>query len=124
MNRACDAIGCNTPTASGRFMCRNHWRMVPLALQRVINQSYREHKGLALVSDVAYVSACVDAIDGIAKTEGEEGVNPYRRLLVLAQRRASNDAAPVPAGDRVDCGECPNTTSGCAAGHCMKAGGF
>lgn len=22
---------------------------------------------------------------------------------------------------RVDCGDCPNVTSGCAAGHCMRA---
>lgn len=32
---------------------------------------------------------------------------------------------PPPARDdqptRVDCGECPNVTSGCAVGHCSKA---
>ena len=31
-------------------------------------------------------------------------------------------ANPAQQQARVDCGECPNVTSGCEAGHCMKGG--
>lgn len=90
MNRACDAIGCNTPTASGRFMCLKHWRLVPIELQRTISDRFRSlRKDYAFLSDVAYLSACVAAIDRIAKAEGQEGINPYRRHLVLAQKKAA-----------------------------------
>lgn len=91
MSRACDAIGCTTPTASGRFMCLKHWRMVPIELQRTISDRYRSlRKDFAFLSDVAYLNACVSAIDRIAATEGKEGSNPYRRHLVRAQHRAGN----------------------------------
>jgi hypothetical protein len=89
MTRDCDAIGCTTPTASGKFMCLKHWRLVPIELQRTINDRYRTlRKDFAFLSDVAYLQACVNAIDRIAKTEGKEGRNPYLRHLVLAQRRS------------------------------------
>ncbi len=91
MTRACDAIGCNTPTASGRFMCLQHWRLVPIELQRTINDRYRTlRRDFAFLGDVAYLNACVNAIDRIAKAEGQDGVNPYRRHLLLAQKRSSN----------------------------------
>jgi hypothetical protein len=91
MSRACDAIGCNTPTASGKFMCLKHWRLVPIELQRTINDRYRTlRKDFAFLSDIAYLSACVNAIDRIAKDEGKEGAhNPYRRHLVLAEKKAA-----------------------------------
>jgi hypothetical protein len=89
MSRDCDAIGCTTPTASGRFMCLKHWRLVPTEQQRTINARYRAlRKDLAFLSDVPYLDACVNAIDGIAKAEGKEGHNPYRRHLLWAQRGA------------------------------------
>jgi hypothetical protein len=91
MSRACDAIGCSTPTASGRFMCLRHWRLVPIELQRTINSRYRAlHKNFAFLRDVAYLSACVDAIDGIARAEGKEGRNVYRVHLQIARREAGN----------------------------------
>lgn len=90
MSRACDAIGCNTATASGKFMCLSHWKMVPLATQRTIYDRFRAgRKDFAFLSDLVYLQACVDAIDGIAAREGKQGTNPYRRHLVLAQKRAA-----------------------------------
>jgi len=87
--RACDAIGCTTATASGKFMCWGHWRMVPTPLQDTIYARYRAlRRDYAFLSDVAYLQACVTAIDGIAAAEGKQGTNPYRRHLVLAERKA------------------------------------
>ena len=87
-SRACDAIGCGSLTASGRFMCPRHWRLVPSELQRTINERYRAlRRDCAFLRDVAYLGACVEAIDRIARTEGKQGHNAYRRLLVLAHKR-------------------------------------
>lgn len=85
MSRSCDAIGCNTPTASGRFMCLHHWRMVPTVTQRTINARYRAHKvAHTLLRDARYVQACAVAIESVAATEGKAaGGNSYRRLLNL-----------------------------------------
>lgn len=88
MSRTCDAIACKQPVASGRFMCLMHWRMVPLATQRTINTRYRAGRtDFAFLSDLVYLKAAVDAIDGIATQEKVGGTNPYRRLYLVAQRR-------------------------------------
>jgi hypothetical protein len=90
MSRACDAIGCKTSTAAGRFMCLAHWRKVPTELQRVINGRYRLlRKDFAFLSDVAYLQACVDSIDVIALIEGQQGRNAYQGLLNVARKKQS-----------------------------------
>ncbi len=32
---------CETPIAAGLLMCRDHWRQVPPALQREVNEAWR-----------------------------------------------------------------------------------
>jgi hypothetical protein len=87
MSRDCDAIACTAPVVSGRLMCIKHWRMVPIELQRTINDRYRTcRRDFAFLRDPAYLQAAVTAIDRIAAAEGIAGTNPYRRHLVLAQR--------------------------------------
>lgn len=87
MSRRCDAIGCEAAVGSGKFLCINHWRMVPIELQRTINDRFRTHRrNFAFLRDPAYLSAAVTAIDRIAAREGKQGMNPYRRHLVLSQR--------------------------------------
>ena len=102
MSRYCDAIGCKANVASGLFMCRRHWHMVPRELQRVINKQYRAgRQDFAFLSDVIYLQAAVDAIDKIAQTEGflstgpNHPANPYLRYLVGAQRRAQQSGVGV-----------------------------
>jgi hypothetical protein len=86
--RQCDAIGCTTATASGKFMCWGHWQQVPAPLQDTIYSRYRAlRKDARFLHDVAYLQACVTAIDNIATAEGKQGANPYRRLLAIAQRQ-------------------------------------
>lgn len=96
MNRQCDAFKCPATVAPGRFMCSRHWRLVPLPLQKTINARYRAcRKDLAFLSDVAYLRACVEAINHLAKGDGHiQGdaigdSSSYGRLLRVAQSRAS-----------------------------------
>lgn len=95
MTRPCDAYRCKTSVGPGRFLCTSHWRMVPLATQTAINARYWAcRKGFAFLSDVQYLQACIDAIRGIAKTEGYElgtavgEVSAYDRLLAIAKKKA------------------------------------
>ncbi len=90
MSRICDAIGCESDVASGRFMCLRHWRLVPLDVQKTINTQYWAcRKDFAFLSDLVYLGAAVKAIDQIAESEGKVGRNPYRGLLIGAEKRAA-----------------------------------
>jgi hypothetical protein len=98
MSRACEAIGCTCTLRPGMFLCPSHWRAVPAQIQKTINTRYRLlREDFAFLSDLAYLNACVTAIDGIAAAEGKEGVNPYRRHLLIAERRA--EAAQAAKGN-------------------------
>lgn len=86
--RPCEAIGCGCTLRPGMFLCPSHWRAVPAQIQKTINTRYKLlRKDYAFLSDLAYLNACVSAIDIIATAEGKQGVNPYRRHLLLAERR-------------------------------------
>lgn len=92
--RNCDAFKCNASVQTGRFLCAAHWRMVPLPTQRNINSRYRACRAdFGFLSDLVYLQACVDAIDGIARSEYGAGhqadQGSYHRLLRVAQRKAS-----------------------------------
>jgi len=97
VSRTCDAFNCEATVASGRFLCIKHWRMVPVQTQRTINARYRAcRKDFGFLSDVAYLQACVDAIRGIARAEGNgidwhlHEVSSYERLLRVAKARAQS----------------------------------
>ncbi len=78
MSRDCDAIGCTTATASGRFMCLRHWKLVPIELQRTINDRYRTlRKDFAFLYDVTYLRACVQAVDHVSEREADQ-LQPVR----------------------------------------------
>lgn len=94
MKRQCDAFNCRREVASGRFLCPDHWRMVPVATQRVINNRFRTCKAsFGFLSDLAYLQSCVDAIDGIARSEfgagHQAGQGSYHRLLTIAKKKAA-----------------------------------
>lgn len=93
MTRFCDAFKCGATVQSGRFLCIKHWRMVPLPTQQTINARYRACRAdFGFLSDIAYLQACVDAIDSIARTEHgaghQAGQGSYHRLLRVAVRKA------------------------------------
>lgn len=90
MTRACDAIDCMKRTRMGQFLCTAHWYRVPMATRDTINGRYRAgRKDFAFLSDLEYLQACVDAIDGLAAAEGRSAaVTSYHRLLANAKRKA------------------------------------
>ena len=95
MSRFCDAFKCGVSVPSGRFLCPTHWRMVSLPTQRTINARYRVCRAnFGFLSDLAYLQAVVDAIDGIAKVEHgaghQAGQGSYHRLLRVAQRKTGS----------------------------------
>lgn len=89
MTRPCDAIGCGKLVPTGRFMCIDHWRMVPTVTQRSINYLYRSLRNdrYALMHDTSYVEACAVAIEYIAAAQGLPGDNSYRRVLEILKRK-------------------------------------
>lgn len=54
-------------------------------------------------------------------TEMQTWSDAVSALSKLRQRLAVTQQPANEAPGRVDCGECPNVTSGCESGHCMKA---
>lgn len=64
--------------------------MVAPDTQRTINSRYRACRAdFGFLSDVAYLQACVDALDGISRAEGQDVVpSSHHRLLRVAQRKA------------------------------------
>jgi hypothetical protein len=87
MTHRCDAAACTAEIARGKFMCTRHWHMVPKPLQNTINDRYRIcRKDMAFLSDVAYLDACVRAIEHVATGEGIQAVHSsYHRLLQAAK---------------------------------------
>jgi len=96
VSRTCDAHKCGATVASGRFLCLNHWRMVPTDTQSTINKRFRAGRtNFAFLSDIAYLQACVDAIDRIAAAEGHGQVQTtYHRLLASEKRKAETRVTP------------------------------
>lgn len=91
MSRKCDAVQCPANIQPGRFLCLTHWKMVPIQVQRTINTRFRACRAdFGFLSDIAYLQACVDAIDGIAASEGKDVVpTTYHRMLASEKRKAA-----------------------------------
>ncbi|WP_422097027.1 hypothetical protein [Variovorax sp.] len=89
--RGCDAIGCTSAVKPGRFLCIRHWSMVPLEVQRTINDRYRTcRKDFGFLSDAVYLGACITALERLAHDEGRALMpTSYHRLLVVAKRKAT-----------------------------------
>ena len=83
MSRQCDAVACPADVTAGKFMCIRQWRMVPIEMQRTINDRSRStRKDFGFLSDEMYLRACSRAIEHIAKHEGKPASdNSYARLL-------------------------------------------
>lgn len=81
--RKCDAVGCTAMIRVGRFMCIDHWRMVPLQQQRTINARFRANANARdLLADKAYLEACATAIEALHRSPADgTHPNPYRRIL-------------------------------------------
>lgn len=111
MSRQCDAFKCSATVATGRFMCSRHWRLVPTTIQQAINTRYRAgRKDFAFLNDVAYLQACVDAINHLARGDGHTqgdvigDSSSYGRLLRVARARACADGGVLEGTNRTTSG--------------------
>ncbi len=81
MIHTCHANDCAVETPPSMFMCRKHWYMVPQSLQNAVWKAYRDTKGASRGRNRAYCTAAADAVEHVAKQEGRDGGNSYRRIL-------------------------------------------
>lgn len=95
----CHANGCTWATERRLFMCLQHWTRLPSALQQPIWTAYRASKNAGERGrSIAYMTACADAVEFIAKLEGKPIENSYRRAAVLLQRQAQMQLPQMTAG--------------------------
>lgn len=56
----CAVPACDTTTQSNRLMCFNHWKLVPLPMQRTITKLYNNDRPLN-----GYQDACLNAVQQV-----------------------------------------------------------
>jgi rubrerythrin len=77
---ACAALGCETPVASDRLMCRRHWFMLPKEKRVAVWQAYRGEAG-------DYEWAREEAIKAVADREARESLEPQIDLELASSKR-------------------------------------
>lgn len=95
----CQAVGCGTLIAPGRFMCRPHWYALPAKLRAQINATWRARKAGAdegiranAPRILAHVEACDEARRWTADGEGHlADFTPDAARLVRLQAIAEED---------------------------------
>ena len=68
----CAVPVCGTPIERGKLMCREHWHMVPKALQRAVSRAWRRFAGGRTPQDRAaalgsYRGAVADAVAAVER---------------------------------------------------------
>jgi hypothetical protein len=82
----CHAFGCDRTIPPRLFMCKRHWGMVPLDLQRAIWRTYERGQEVTKDPSAAYVKAAKAAQKAVAELEREaetwtqESLWPVERL--------------------------------------------
>lgn len=66
----CHAYRCKTPVQPEIFMCKEHWKSLPLRLRRAITDSYRPGQCDDFRISPAYATAAQAAILAVAEEEG------------------------------------------------------
>ena len=66
----CHARGCLNEVHPSLLMCSRHWRLVPTHLQREVWRHYRKGQEIDKVPSPSYLHAAADAINHVAKLEG------------------------------------------------------
>ena len=55
--------------------------MVSKALQDAVWKAYRGTTAEERAKSIPYMSACADAVEYVARLEGKDEANPYRRIV-------------------------------------------
>lgn len=66
----CQAVGCQHLVRRGHLMCVEHWRMVPVALQRAVWARWKEQRAVPNRDTLrAYLDAKKAAVDAVAQKQ-------------------------------------------------------
>lgn len=76
----CHATSCPREVPAGMLMCRRHWRMVPLALQREIPRLWDRHRLTGAKLPVRYFAAVREAVASVARQEA--AARPQQELTL------------------------------------------
>ena len=90
MTHHCHANGCTTPTDPSLFMCRKHWSMLQPQMQRNVWNTYKKRGNVPGKNPqgwVDYYDACAVAVEYVAKMEGKDIENSYRRVAHALRKR-------------------------------------
>lgn len=68
-NHTCHAKGCNRIVPPKLLMCANHWRRVPVHLQREVWKHYRPGQEVDKNPADEYLQAAENAIEAVAEKE-------------------------------------------------------
>lgn len=68
----CHAHGCQVPVPPKMFMCRPHWRRLPMRLQRAIWVEYRSGQEIDKIASVRYMAVQQHAIGVLAFKPNDE----------------------------------------------------
>lgn len=99
MSHTCHANGCNWATERRLLMCLPHWTKVPSDLQAAVWKAYRAQPNpTQRARDIAYMTACADAVEFVARLEGRPEANSYRRVVQLLQHQAAHQLPQMTAG--------------------------
>lgn len=91
--RVCDANHCNVPVHKSKGMCIDHWRLVPVDIQKRIYAAARLHPtSAARLSSIEFLEAWADAVEHVARLEGRLSRNSYRNLAELLKARRAQGA--------------------------------
>lgn len=66
-------------------MCRNHWYMVPAAVQARVYASYRPEQIAGGTPSPEWYEAAALAVEAVARAEGRPTCNTFRRMFERAQ---------------------------------------
>jgi diadenosine tetraphosphatase ApaH/serine/threonine PP2A family protein phosphatase len=70
MGHTCHALQCETKLPPRLHMCKPHWAMVPMGLQRRLWRTYRPGQERDKKPSAAYMRAAADCIEAVAEAEG------------------------------------------------------
>lgn len=88
----CHARGCTAPVPPKFLMCRKHWRMVPPALQRAVNNAYRLGQEITKEPTAEWMRAAEAAIDFVA---AKEALSPDATMFGARDTRVGHELAAV-----------------------------
>jgi hypothetical protein len=91
MQHVCHAVGCHVPVARSRLMCIEHWFMVPTAMRKRIWVTFVPGQEVSRKPSREYVEAARDAINYVARLEGQRELPTFEDIVIGVENSIKND---------------------------------